>query len=507
MKNIVRCTGVVGFLLLAGCQTPPEDNVTASASDDALLSSVFDRNTIITDAEMLDTESVDAAKLDAFLARPYPQFDNEPSCLARLKFGGKSVGTVLVEQARANGLSPLFLLTHLQKESSLVGATGTCSADLLVQAFGCGCPDGGACDPAYAGFEKQAACAATLTRGYLDDLASGASTVSGWSVGKAKSTLDPQTVTPKSKAAAVLYTYTPWVGDRTAGGNQAPFGNYLFWKTYLDFAKTLGYRGASSAAASSTVALGGACTKTSQCNGGSRGTERVCSANSFTCIAACHDDTDCKVGARCDRNGSWKCIAPGAAPTSGDLDVPYECQNDNGTGLGSSTCQITSAAMVLRYWGAQGKGSGANTKALDLLNKYGDYEFAKSPAGVAGIFEDFGLHARSTQRGTIAEMKLHLDAGRPMVVNGFFTHGHVVVFTGYDATGFFVNDPNGDWNGTPYVGGSQSYAGTTCPSTSGKGIHISFGLLEASNVICTNPGPCYEGNSGVWFAVADAAPF
>lgn len=504
--TMLRCTWFTGLLLLSACQgqhDEPAGDAAAAASDDALLSSVFDRNTLITDAEMLDTNAVDAAKLDAFLARPYPQFDNEPSCLAKLRFGGKSVGTILVEQARANGLSALFLLTHLQKESSLVGQTGTCSADLLEQAFGCGCPDGSTCDPAYAGFEKQTACAATLTRSYLDDLVRVGHTVSGWAVGTAKSTLDPQTVKPTSRAAAVLYTYTPWVGDRTAGGNQAPFGNYLFWKTYTEFAKTLGYRGA----AGGTRALGGACTQTSQCNGGKSGTERVCSANSFTCIAACHDDTDCRSGTRCDRDASWKCVAPVASDTSGDLNVPYECQNDNGTGLGGSTCQITSAAMVLRYWGAKGKGSGRTTKALDLLNHYGDYEFAKSPAGVARIFEDFGLYARSTESGTVAEMKQHLDAGRPLVVNGFFTHGHVVVFTGYDATGFFVNDPNGDWNGAPYVGGSQSYAGTSCPGTSGKGIHISFALLESTNVICTNPGPCYEGGSGVWFAVADATAF
>ena len=104
-------------------------------------------------------------------------------------------------------------------------------------------------------------------------------------------------------------------------------------------------------------------------------------------------------------------------------------------------------------------------------------------------------------------MKTLLAAGRPLVVNGFFTEGHVVVFVGYDDKGFFVNDPNGDWNGTPYVSGSQSYPGSSCPGTSGKSIHISYNLINSSNVICSKPGPCYEGDSGIWFAVADSKPF
>lgn len=566
---------ILAAVVLAACSTGEVDPAGGedTTGADSLISGSFDRNVILTDAEMLDTGAMTAAQMDAFLARPYPQYDDEPSCLAKVSYGGKSVGKILVEKAQKYGISPLFLVAHLQKESSLVGEVGTCPADLMEQAFGCGCPDGGTCAPQYAGFVNQTECAAKLTRSYLDDLATQGSTISGWAVGKAKKTLDPQTITPKNKAAAVLYTYTPWVGDKTAGGNKAPFGNYLFWKNYTQYAKTVGYKGPKSPGpgpapecTSNTQCNGGksgtgrvcgtigatkgtcidgchgdsdcasgqacimsgpawtcqavdpskprpvgaSCSATSQCNGGKDGTERVCSANNQTCVIGCHADKDCGGGKVCDvagKGGTYKCVADAPEPAGGDLNVPFECQNTNGTGLGGSTCQITSAAMVLRYWGAKGKGSGKNTKALDILNKYGDYNFAKSPAGVASIFEDFGLYARWTVKGTIAQMKAHLDAGRPLVVNGFFTEGHVVVFTGYDATGFFVNDPNGDWNGTPYVGGSVSYAGTTCPGTSGKSIHMSYKLIESSNVICTKPGPCYEGDSGVWFAVAGDKPF
>lgn len=35
-----------------------------------------------------------------------------------------------------------------------------------------------------------------------------------WGVGKRQRTLDPCSITPKTMATAVLYTYTPWVGPR-----------------------------------------------------------------------------------------------------------------------------------------------------------------------------------------------------------------------------------------------------------------------------------------------------
>ena len=509
MKNVLASLVSLSFLALASCASAPDEEADGTTS--SLSFSTFDPDAVLSDAEMLDTTALSAARVDAFLARPYPQIDAQASCLAGRTFSGKSVGILITAQARASGVNPLFLLAHLQKESSLVGATGTCEQADLDAAFGCGCPDGGSCDPAHKGFEKQLACAGTLTRSYLDALAGGGATVSGWKVGRAKTTLDGRTITPSTRAAAVLYTYTPWVGDKTSGGNAAPFGNYLFWKTYAQFARTVGYKGAS-ATPSSPPAGATSCSSDAQCNGGQSGTGKVCSTSSRTCIAACHGDSDCPSGNSCDTSkATWSCVAAASSPSGGGsgtiANVPYECQNDNGTGLGSSTCQITSAGMVLRYWGAKGKGSGASAYALNILNTYGDYNFAKSPSGVAQIFRDYGLYAKSTTTGTIAEMKTHLAAGRPLVVNGFFTRGHVVVFTGYDASGFFVNDPNGDWNGTPYVSGSQSYPGTSCPGTSGKAVHISYALLASSDVICSEPGACYEGSSGIWYAVASGAPF
>ena len=201
--------------------------------------STFDREAIVSDRAMLDATALTAAEVDAFLADPYE--DGLPSCLIHEKFDGKTAGQLLVEAAREYQLNPLFLIVHLQKESSLVGALGTCSTTALDEAFGCGCPDGAGCAPEFAGFQNQVECAADRTRAYLQDLDAGRTTISGWGVNTTKSTLDPISITPRNRATAVLYTYTPWVGQHGAGGNAAPFGNYLFWQVWVRYANTLGY--------------------------------------------------------------------------------------------------------------------------------------------------------------------------------------------------------------------------------------------------------------------------
>jgi hypothetical protein len=444
----------------------------------------------------------------------------------------------------------------------------------LDRAFGCGCPDGGGgrCDAKYSGFEAQAECAASLTADYMKSLEGGGSTVSGWKVGAPKATEDGYTVTPVNRATAALYTYTPWVGDKAAAGYQAPFGNKLFWDNWSGYAKKLGYSGATASQAAAVgckddascntggksgrvcsnsgprkgqciygchddsvcksgttcdktlptwsctaLPLGAACAADTQCDGGRTGTGAICGASSLVCIAGCHADADCKSGESCDKTApSWKCKAQAAPPAvtpsgkPGDLNVPYECQNTNKTGNPGGTCQITSAAMVVRYWGLKGAGSGKSAMALDLYDKYlgevgSPFDFWKvfgSPAGVARIFTDYGLQAKAITNGTRAQMKAHLDAGRPLVVNGYFTGGHVVVFVGYDSTGWWLNDPNGQWQGLPNQRGEVSYGPNyshECPDVSGQSVHLSSNLIDSTDVI--------GADGDIWFAVADSKPF
>lgn len=163
-----------------------------------------------------------------------------------------------------------------------------------------------------------------------------------------------------------------------------------------------------------------------------------------------------------------------------NLAVPYFYQYANAYEP-SSTCGLTSAAMVLNYWRP------GLTSPDDLYVQYGKVQ-GQSPEGIAVLFGYQGLYSRSTRSGTRAQLRVHLDAGRPVVVHGTWTGaGHIAVLRGYDDTGWLVNDPAGDW---------QSCYG--CNSTAGRLVHYAFGGGWDSRL-------SYDGD--IWFSVADDKAF
>jgi hypothetical protein len=184
----------------------------------------FDKNNIISDFDLTNYASMTLKRIDSFLTSQggflstYSTTDMDGET--------RSAGEIIYNACQTYALSPKFMLTTLQKESSLITRTSV-SDQLINYAFGFGCPDGTACSEEYKGFAKQVNAAADRIRnGYLQDLEEKNSTVSGWGVGIAKQALDG-TVTPKNKATAVLYTYTPWIGYH--GGEASVGGNSLFW--------------------------------------------------------------------------------------------------------------------------------------------------------------------------------------------------------------------------------------------------------------------------------------
>jgi len=165
-------------------------------------------------------------------------------------------------------------------------------------------------------------------------------------------------------------------------------------------------------------------------------------------------------------------------PDEVSLDVPYFYQYDNANEPGS-TCGITSAAMLVDTF------EPGSVTPDSLYRTYGKAQ-GQSPDGLAALYAEEGLAADWTYTGTRAEIRAHLDAGRPVVVHGWWTTaGHVTVIVGYSDDAWIVNDPAGDWY--------------TC-----------YGCGEADHVRYPLGGDWDDAMSvdgDVWYSTADRAPF
>lgn len=185
-------------------------------------------------------------------------------------------------------------------------------------------------------------------------------------------------------------------------------------------------------------------------------------------------------GTTCETNRWHKSFLP--IVSRNPLTVPYFYQYANVNEPGN-TCGLTSAAMLLNYYGKGVTPDG-------LYTRFGKRQ-GQSPDGLAYIYRQYGLYAASTYTGTQAMIKRNIDAGRPVVVHGYFTDGHILVVIGYDSTGWIVNDPAGLWAGCYLCG----YPNRT--STNGRGAHYSYSSM--SQVIS------YDGD--VWMSTASTSPF
>ena len=92
----------------------------------------------------------------------------------------------------------------------------------------------------------------------------------------------------------------------------------------------------------------------------------------------------------------------------------------------------------------------------------------------------YGFKGTFSQTASIQTIKGHIDAGRPVIVQGWFTKsGHIMVITGYDSKGWIVNDPAGLWARCYACG----YPART--ASNGKGARYSYAAMEDA---ATDPG-------------------
>lgn len=182
--------------------------------------------------------------------------------------------------------------------------------------------------------------------------------------------------------------------------------------------------------------------------------------------------------------GEASSSTPGRDASANAIDATYYYQYNN-RNEPSATCGVTSAAMLLSQFG----------KTLtpdDLYRKYGKAK-GQSPVGLADIYRWELGYGKGTYKGSIAQIKRHVDAGRPVVIHGWFTGpGHIMTVIGYNETGLVVHDPSGKWAGCRGCG----YPGRT--STNGRQITYSYTSLL---------GGVIGADGDIWMSVGSTSDF
>ncbi len=164
---------------------------------------------------------------------------------------------------------------------------------------------------------------------------------------------------------------------------------------------------------------------------------------------------------------------PDADPTPELPEVPYFYQYDNSLYPGS-TCQNTVIAMVLAWQGWDGD--------PDVITGYWGKDHAQTPEGLSEVltleaaYWGLSVHSVPHTSASFDDLRTLLDRGLPVPIHGYFTsYGHVVLALGYDADGYWVHDPAGDWDGRFMGGYPSAYAPTV-----GAAIHIPKAAFEAA---------------------------
>ena len=158
-------------------------------------------------------------------------------------------------------------------------------------------------------------------------------------------------------------------------------------------------------------------------------------------------------------------------PKAVKLSVPYYDQLDNSENP-YGTCNVTSIAMCLAYLGAVRKHP--EQRFPDELQDYCEVNGLDrhAPDVLAKVVEVYGCKDTFKTTASFEEVKEWLIQGNPVVVHGYFTaSGHIVVFIGYNADGFIVNDPYGELT---YNGPGDSQYDTYA---SGTGLTYSYRLI------------------------------
>lgn len=234
-RSTLSLVGLALLGVLAACSIQTGEDAASSGS--RVSRDTFDKDDVLDDRTMSDSEAMTVGDVQAFLDKtPW----GNASVLATYEEGGRSAAQIMVDAAQKHGINPLELLVRVQMEQGLVRKTSA-SERTISLAFGCGCPHAPVCKTSperYTGFANQAECAAGTMRRSMDRALTSKGTASGWARNRAKTTEDGITIVPANATTAALYTYTPWVGE-AGGGREGVGGVSLHHRVWSSFAAAI----------------------------------------------------------------------------------------------------------------------------------------------------------------------------------------------------------------------------------------------------------------------------
>ncbi len=132
-------------------------------------------------------------------------------------------------------------------------------------------------------------------------------------------------------------------------------------------------------------------------------------------------------------------------PPQVETNVPYFSQRDNPRSA-SSTCNVTSIAMVFYYYGVRSKSGGQLEDELLqwCINHYGAGSQTDHTV-LSNLIRAYGFETSFSTTRTWAEVKSELMNRRPVVLGGDFTaSGHIIALIGFTPQGYIANDPWGN---------------------------------------------------------------
>ncbi|NJO71897.1 MAG: C39 family peptidase, partial [Oscillatoriales cyanobacterium RM1_1_9] len=133
-------------------------------------------------------------------------------------------------------------------------------------------------------------------------------------------------------------------------------------------------------------------------------------------------------------------------PPQLELNVPYFSQRDNPR-YSWATCNVTSIAMVMAYYGVRPRYGGQLEDELLqwTLNYAGQGSYTEHNV-LTALIKAYGFKTSFSTTRRWYEIKEELINRRPVVLPGDFIvpSGHIVVLIGYDNRGYIANDPWGD---------------------------------------------------------------